>query len=373
MKSEASNAVSVYYNTISIPYVRTSLLMLAGGMFLSTFQGCSLFQESPGTETGIPQTQVLEAPTPVSFSQTITVTDTSHPLTLQESAKENEQVPVVENTSPQITPPDKLAISATKPSMATVIESAEVIPPPDSNPAISEVQPESEPTPAKVSNVLASSATSTLPDTVEESSQNQTIIEELNSAPAPAAGQAITTMPSGNTEQDAKTVAALNQATNPKREAKSSLQNLLKELEQPAKPDQVLGTYGIWELRRTWKGNDSGCRLSTHTIQVEDDRFTSQIWVSVQPQQLILNASSEIHLDANGSGVRLDKGRLIPFTGQAIPSHAVLSDDLINRLAKSQKLHLYVMIGDLQSKVTHTEINLKDLRAAVDAFNKCRG
>ncbi|OZG70734.1 hypothetical protein BTA51_24420 [Hahella sp. CCB-MM4] len=375
MKSEANNAVSVYINTISIPYVRTSLLMLAGGMFLNTLQGCSLFQESPGIETESSQAQILEEATPVSSAPATTETVGSQTLVSKDTNNEPTQETIVEVSSQPAPAPDKPEDAVTEKTAAA----DPTIPEPTSKDiakALTYVSVATAPETAQAStqspHETTSSTTQVSSASEEDSIQNREIIKDLNSAPAPAAGQAITAMPSSNAGQDAVTEEAVAQAAAPKQNTKDSLHKLLQNLEQPSKPDQILGTYGIWELRKVWNGNESGCRLSTHTIQVDDDRFTSQIWVSVQPQHLILNASSEIHLNASGSGVRLDKGQLIPFTGQAIPSHAVLSDDLINRLAKSQKLHLYVMIGDLQSRVTHTEINLKDLRAAVGAFNKCR-
>ncbi|WP_157496977.1 hypothetical protein [Hahella ganghwensis] len=379
MKSEANKAVFVYSRTFSFTCLRAPILVLAGSLFLGTMQGCSLFHS--------PQPQVVgssQEETPPMEEKNTQHAETGESLTQHEASiarvlaasedspalSTNGQAPALESSAAVSS-----SIVSEKPAADRALTAASEETFSKSSHSLTSDQLALKPKTAddeESQKTEIANAPSTQTEDGAKTSKGSNIIDELNNAPAPAAGQAISKMPSNQPKQDAATATAVSQAVSSRQEAQQSIEEVLTNLKQPSRQDQVLDTFGMWELRRVWSGAQSSCRLTTHTLQVDSDKFTSQIWITVQPEHLILNASSEIHLDASGSGIRLDKGRLIPFTGQAIPSHAVLSDDLLNRLTKSQKLHLYVMIGDLQSRVTHTEINLKDLRAAVAAFNQCR-
>ncbi len=288
MKSEATTPVSSRAKKLHL-----SVLLLSGGILLTSVTGCSLLQETSEAIDDPIQPSAQAAPEAPAVTK------------LNSNEGENTSQPIVAGT-PQST--------VTQPVKALPVQ---------------------EPTVVKKEAVAKEMIVATAPKANSTKSSPQ-VAPKANPVP---------TQPSIIKKQVAST---------------------------SSNPDQIIGQYGMWELVKAWEGSRSHCEVRSHTMQVDDPNFTSQIWLSVEPKQLVLNASSEILLNARGSGIRLDKGNLIPFTGQAISSHAILSDNLIDRMSNSQKLHLYVQIGELQSKVQHTEVNLKDLRAAVSAFNKCR-
>ncbi|WLQ12345.1 hypothetical protein O5O45_21700 [Hahella aquimaris] len=175
-------------------------------------------------------------------------------------------------------------------------------------------------------------------------------------------------------------------ATKPSEEVIDEETGSLKVVEVKAQPasierssttaalSQNVGSFGIWTLERNWDGeHPDSCRLSTPTRQVEVGDHTSQIWLSLEPGRFVVYASSDIFLKKHGVGLRLDQSKLMSFSQQDYPTRTLVLSDLSEQLEKSKMLHVYLVLGEQKSSLSHQEFSLQDMRKAIPALKRCNG
>ncbi|AZZ90342.1 hypothetical protein EUZ85_06265 [Hahella sp. KA22] len=137
---------------------------------------------------------------------------------------------------------------------------------------------------------------------------------------------------------------------------------------------QNVGSFGIWTLERNWDGeHPDSCRLSTPTRQVEIGDHTSQIWLSLEPGRFVVYASSDIFLKKRGVGLRLDQSKLMSFSQQDYPTRSLVLSDITDQIEKSKMLHVYLVLGEQKSSLSHQEFSLQDMRKAIPALKQCNG
>ncbi|ABC27791.1 hypothetical protein HCH_00900 [Hahella chejuensis KCTC 2396] len=135
---------------------------------------------------------------------------------------------------------------------------------------------------------------------------------------------------------------------------------------------QNIGSFGIWTLERNWDGeHPDRCRLSTPTRQVEIGDHTSQIWLSLEPGRFVVYASSDIFLKKRGVGLRLDQSKLMSFSQQDYPTRSLVLSDITDEIEKSKMLHVYLVLGEQKSSLSHQEFSLQDMRKAIPALKRC--
>lgn len=204
------------------------------------------------------------------------------------------------------------------------------------------------------------------PEDLQKETGNKNLIKKLESLPKTAAG-----LNTGKKHLKADDIAVepvkkTILATAPKNS------NANKVKKASTKKPVTQKTYGMWQLAEAWQDESrDNCRLSSYTMQVEDDQYTQQFWLSIQSDKLLLHTSSNLNLKKKGSGIRLDDGKLIPFSNLVYPTQAVLLADLSSRLSKTSKLDIYMAPGYPKARLQHAVVDTSDLEKAIPALISC--
>jgi hypothetical protein len=139
-------------------------------------------------------------------------------------------------------------------------------------------------------------------------------------------------------------------------------------------PDYELGAseFGMWQLvKRDDAGYQEICSLSSSTIQVELENYSTQVWLRVVGTDLLVNATTNIDVNKPRVGVKFDDGSLQSFTKSYFNTGAVWSGDLGNELKNNKQLYINIGGNELGMRTQEVAINLKDLKAAYSEYQQC--
>ncbi len=134
----------------------------------------------------------------------------------------------------------------------------------------------------------------------------------------------------------------------------------------------VLRDLGMWKLQKNWDGNHpNDCRLSSATIQVNGNDFTSQIWFSLENGRFLINSSAPIAADSSGVGVKIDNGTLIGLKRISDAWRAVVDQNLVEKLKSAKTVDLYLKLGPDSQKITRSTIDVSELRSGLASLKSC--
>ncbi len=130
--------------------------------------------------------------------------------------------------------------------------------------------------------------------------------------------------------------------------------------------------YGMWHLS---KSKDSPyqevCSLTSSTMQVEVTNYSTQVWLNVVGNKLLVNSTTNIDITRPRVGVKLDDGSLEAFEKNYFQTSAVWSGDLESALSNNKQLSISLGGNELGGRTQELAIGLKDLKRAYSEYRKC--
>lgn len=122
-------------------------------------------------------------------------------------------------------------------------------------------------------------------------------------------------------------------APEPKAGAASSEPLDIKLSDLPVKLD-------LWSIRKSLQGD--GLLLTTPTWEIGAGSHLSQIWLTLEEQQLSIHSASDIDPEAKGSGVSLNGSDTVPFSRIDDGKIAVLEGDWMKQFADGGTLEIHM-------------------------------
>lgn len=130
--------------------------------------------------------------------------------------------------------------------------------------------------------------------------------------------------------------------------------------------------YGMWKIA---KGDHSlyreNCTLASTSMQVALDNYSTQIWLNVVGDDLLVNSTTNIDIRKPRVGVKLDNGPLQPFTKKQYATSAVWSGDLKQALQNNKQLSVVIGGDELGNRTKEVAVELVDLKRAYSEYTKC--
>ena len=127
-----------------------------------------------------------------------------------------------------------------------------------------------------------------------------------------------------------------------------------------------------WHLdRQRVANNHETCRLSSPTIQLDSNQYTTQVWFNIERGQFILNATTHIDPTLPEVGIYLDNGKVEKFLPTQHPSYVSWAGNLNDLLAKNTKLQLVISGSDLKTEVQFASIDLDNLKQMYPKYIAC--
>ncbi|MCP5212770.1 MAG: hypothetical protein H6998_17770 [Hahellaceae bacterium] len=129
---------------------------------------------------------------------------------------------------------------------------------------------------------------------------------------------------------------------------------------------------GIWSIEENWDGQHPGeCRLSTPTIQIDQEGYATQVSFDVINGALFVNTSTNINISLKDVGIRFGNGALEAFSDNHFANNAVWTGNLNNALKKHDELNLVLGGSELGKRRQQATINLNDLKQAFAWYQHC--
>lgn len=130
--------------------------------------------------------------------------------------------------------------------------------------------------------------------------------------------------------------------------------------------------YGMWDLA---KSDDSSyqeiCSLSSSTMQTELKNYSTQVWLRVVGNGLLVNSSTNIDVYQPRVGLNFDNGSFQAFNKSYFNTSAIWSGDLEKVLKNNKQLRINLGGNELGGRIQEITVNLKDLKMAYSEYQKC--
>ncbi len=142
---------------------------------------------------------------------------------------------------------------------------------------------------------------------------------------------------------------------------------VVTDLTMSALPKQ----YGPWIVEKKSGIGQVNAVISTPTWQMGRGDHSSQIWLTLTPDQLRVNSSSDIDLDTGSTGIKIGGGPLIPFTRLEGQTVAVIEQNLTDQLRQGGKLTIFLGFWPEETpkgKTHQSDISLDKLTAVLPAY-----
>lgn len=127
-------------------------------------------------------------------------------------------------------------------------------------------------------------------------------------------------------------------------------------------------SYGIWTLKDAGNGF---CKLKTPTLQIGNKEYSSQIWMDIEEQKIIVNAYMALDIKHPKTGIQIDNQALVPFAEKVNSTRAVVTGDMTAQLSAGKELHIYINGKEVGKKVLKRNVKLTDMNAAISALRSC--
>ena len=131
--------------------------------------------------------------------------------------------------------------------------------------------------------------------------------------------------------------------------------------------------FGIWTIEKSGEGQYAGiCRVSTPTRQLDQPDYSTQLWLNIINDELIVNTSTSIDIKQQGVGIKTNNEKLTPFSKSMHSDTVVWSGDIAKILKNSHQLDIVIGGHELGKKTIATSFSLKNLKSAYSAYDDCR-
>lgn len=224
---------------------------------------------------------------------------------------------------------------------------------------LSEVtQPQPAQPEATEESVLVSSVTPPLSET-EASQEDSAAIAEVN--------QLTQQNPTAAMVSDYKVLPEVSSEV-----ADLSVPNEILLLAASAEYRPEVSEYGMWKIAI---GDDSlyreNCTLASASMQVSFDNYSTQVWLKVVGQDLLVNSTTNIDINKPRVGIRLDNGPLQSFSKKHFNTSAVWSGNLKRALQTNKSLSVALSGNELGGRIQEVTVELDDLKRAYLEYTKC--
>lgn len=134
--------------------------------------------------------------------------------------------------------------------------------------------------------------------------------------------------------------------------------------------------YDVWVIQKGVTALDKEIVINTPTWEMGTSGYMSQIWLTIMDDKLLINSSSDIDAIRGKSGVRVDGGKLIPFSRIEDNNIAVLDGAWLDALSNGNKLDIYMGFfpgKKPRSDTFNSDIQLENLPRIVATYKKIMG
>lgn len=150
------------------------------------------------------------------------------------------------------------------------------------------------------------------------------------------------------------------------------LPNQILLLAAPADYQSDTTEYGMWQMVKSDKSRyQEVCTLASSTIQVELENYSTQVWLNVIGNHLLVNSTTNIDIDKTRVGIKFDNELLQAFNKNYFQTSAVWSGDLEGALNQHKQLSISLGGNELGRRTQEISIGLKDLKKAYSEYRKC--
>ncbi|UZE95291.1 hypothetical protein [Alkalimarinus alittae] len=280
-----------------------------------------------------------------------------------EQAQPIEQVESTEkSTTEVVAPPNNPPSTEPVTTEANIDSDTDIIETPDSSDVSTEYTA-TEAVSGDESSVRSDTTQDSAPDTATTPNVNTLTptASEAISEPISDANAALTEASDAIATTEVAAVSALNnqasmtESTSPQQISRSS--------------KNLGNSYGIWTLKDAGNGF---CKLKTPTLQIGNKEYSSQIWMDIEEQQVVVNAYMSLDITHPKTGIQIDNQALVPFTQKANSTRAIISRDLTSQLASGNVLHVLINGQEIGKKVLKRNVKLTNMNAAITALKSCK-
>lgn len=251
---------------------------------------------------------------------------------------------------------DTAKISSNEQAAQTVSET--------STPSSSNDEPAQKAASAEKANAAVDAKVKSKADSQPEAQVAVQVTDQVANGAATEAGktksQAAKAEESVKASSQKKEKVAAAQAQQKVKVSKKSLENALD-----VSSKDLPVTMDIWTLRESFQPGE-GLVLSTPTLQMGDGDYLSQIRLTLTPDQLVIDSSSDIDTNLKGTGVRYNGGDIIPLDRMEGSTVGIVEGDWMGRFAEGGKIEIF--LGFFPDKIKDSPVFSKE--ASINALSK---
>ena len=234
------------------------------------------------------------------------------------------------------------------------------------------VQAKVDPAPEMASSLEVSSGTAETETTIPNEQNTQTNLDATDDA----AEKSSAILETGTAVATGTTVATQATIATGTIEASDTVSSSAAVLSQnPDAPvtrsEKDIGqSFGIWTLKKTGNGF---CKLSTPTLQISTSNkdYSSQIWIDIEEQRLVVNAFMPMDITKPNTGIQVDNQALIPFTEKLYSTRAVVTASLTNELAQGKNLKIFINGKEVGKQILQRNVPLTNMSNAIVSLKRC--
>jgi len=115
----------------------------------------------------------------------------------------------------------------------------------------------------------------------------------------------------------------------------------------------------------------NGCSVASPTFELNSPDYTTQMWLNVFEDHLMVNTTTNIDINMKQVGIKIDNGKLQKFTSKLYASNVVWSAD-IQTIMKNHKSLKIIIGGDELGRNRQTaDVSMAELKALYLANTRC--
>lgn len=154
--------------------------------------------------------------------------------------------------------------------------------------------------------------------------------------------------------------------------AEIELPKEILQLASPAESSRGVNEFGMWKMVKSdVTAYQEICSLSSSTMQVEVENYSTQVWLKVVGNDLLVNSTTNIDIEKPRVGIKFDNGTLQAFKKSYFETSAVWTGDIETMLKKNKQLSISLGGNELGMRTQEIAIGLTDLKKAYSEYRKC--
>jgi hypothetical protein len=126
-------------------------------------------------------------------------------------------------------------------------------------------------------------------------------------------------------------------------------------------------TAGNSQALKVWQG----CAVSTPTIELDSPGYTTQMWLNVFDDRLMVNATTNIDITMKQVGIKVDNGKLQKFSSKLYASNVVWSADMHALIKNHHSLTIFIGGDELGRNRQAAEVSMAELKELYLANTNC--